>query len=766
MRVLGVDPGLGRCGWAVLERRGGRVAAAGYGTIHTDGEQVAPRLAELAARLRQVLATHRPEALAIERLFFNANVRTAMTVGQASGVVLLLAAEHGLEVTAYTPPQVKQAVTGTGSAPKEQVGYMVKALLGLAAVPAPADTADALAVALCHLNHAGLAGTGGTGVGRPVPPAPGRLAGPGRPDLAGAGQEGRRPVIASLRGRLLEVLADGAVIEVGGVGYRVFLTPKAAAGLPRDGEVLVHTVTYVREDTLALYGFATTDERRAFEQLLTATGVGPKLALAVLAVHAPDALRRAVSAGDTDALTLVPGVGRKGAARLILELKGKLGDGEPDLPAEDGRPPGLRRGPRGPRRPRLRPGRDQDRPGRPPARRRGLLDRGAAAPRPPRARVLEPVTDSDLLDPWPSDAERASEGSLRPRKLEEFVGQARVREQLGIVLESARRRGLPPDHLLFSGPPGLGKTSLAAIVAAELGVGFRVTSGPALERAGDLAAILTGLEAGDVLFVDEIHRLPRAVEEVLYPAMEDFQIDVVLGKGPGARSLRLDLPRFTLVAATTRTGLITSPLRDRFGFSARLDYYGPADLQAIVTRSAAILGVAIDQAGAGVLARRSRGTPRIANRLLRRVRDYAEVRADGAVDEAVAEAALELFEVDRLGLDKLDLALLRVLCERFGGAPVGLATLAVSVGEEQDTVEDVAEPYLLQLGFLQRTPRGRVATAAAFAHLGLERAPGPRRGPAQAPCSSRRTRSRIAAASAPSEVLNPWKVAGRSSSSC
>jgi holliday junction DNA helicase RuvB len=336
---------------------------------------------------------------------------------------------------------------------------------------------------------------------------------------------------------------------------------------------------------------------------------------------------------------------------------------------------------------------------------------------------------TDILDPQASQEERAGEGSLRPRRLGEFVGQARTREQLGVVLESARRRGVPPDHLLFSGPPGLGKTSLAAIVAAELEVGFRVTSGPALERAGDLAAILTGLEAGDVLFVDEVHRLPRAVEEVLYPAMEDFQIDVVLGKGPGARSLRLDLPRFTLVAATTRTGLITSPLRDRFGFSARLDYYAPADLEAIVTRSAGILGVAIAPAGAAVLARRSRGTPRIANRLLRRVRDFAEVRAAGAIDAAVAEAALELFEVDRLGLDKLDLALLRVLCERFGGAPVGLATLAVSVGEEPDTVEDVAEPYLLQLGFLQRTPRGRVATPAAYAHLGLappgEAAPAP-----------------------------------------
>jgi holliday junction DNA helicase RuvB len=326
---------------------------------------------------------------------------------------------------------------------------------------------------------------------------------------------------------------------------------------------------------------------------------------------------------------------------------------------------------------------------------------------------------TDLLAPQASPEERVTEGSLRPRRLAEFVGQARSREQLAVVLESARRRGTPPDHLLFSGPPGLGKTSLAAIVANELEAGFRVTSGPALERAGDLAAILTGLEPGDVLFVDEIHRLPRAVEEVLYPAMEDFQIDVVLGKGPGARSLRLDLPRFTLVAATTRTGLITSPLRDRFGFSARLDFYRSEELRTIVVRSAGILGVEIDSEGAEVLARRSRGTPRIANRLLRRVRDFAEVRGSGRIDAEVAERALELFEVDPLGLDKLDLALLKVLCERYGGQPVGLATLAVSVGEEPDTVEDVAEPYLIQLGFLQRTPRGRVASVAAFEHLGL-----------------------------------------------
>jgi Holliday junction DNA helicase RuvB len=329
------------------------------------------------------------------------------------------------------------------------------------------------------------------------------------------------------------------------------------------------------------------------------------------------------------------------------------------------------------------------------------------------------VSEDDLLtaEAWPS--ERAGEGSLRPRSLAEFVGQPRTREQLGIVLESAARRGLPPDHLLFSGPPGLGKTSLAAIVAAELGAGFRVTSGPALERAGDVAAILTGLEPGDVLFMDEIHRLPRPVEEVLYPAMEDFQIDVVIGKGAGARSLRLELPRFTLIGATTRSGLITSPLRDRFGFSARLDFYGTDDLRSIVLRSAAILEVDIDLDAADVLARRARGTPRIANRLLRRVRDYAEVRASGRIDRPVAAAALELFEVDPLGLDKLDLALLRGLCGRFGGGPVGVGTLATSIGEEPDTIEDVAEPYLLQLGFLQRTPRGRVATPAAFAHLGL-----------------------------------------------
>jgi Holliday junction DNA helicase RuvB len=284
---------------------------------------------------------------------------------------------------------------------------------------------------------------------------------------------------------------------------------------------------------------------------------------------------------------------------------------------------------------------------------------------------------------------------------------------------AARRRAQAADHLLFAGPPGLGKTTLAGIVAAEMDVRMHVTSGPALDRAGDLASILSQLDEGDVLFIDEIHRLSRAVEEVLYPAMEDFQLDIVLGKGPAARSIRLDVPRFTLVGATTRTGLITGPLRDRFGLVARLDFYEKADLQSIVTRAAGIFGIAIDAGAAGEIAGRSRGTPRIANRLLRRVRDFAEVRGNGAIDLVAAQQGLSLFGVDDLGLDKLDRALLKALCERFGGGPVGLSTLAISVSEPAETVEDVAEPFLIQQGLLMRTPRGRVATPAAWQHLGL-----------------------------------------------
>ncbi len=315
--------------------------------------------------------------------------------------------------------------------------------------------------------------------------------------------------------------------------------------------------------------------------------------------------------------------------------------------------------------------------------------------------------------------ERAAEAALRPRRLEDFVGQPVVREQLGLVLEAATARGVPPEHLLLSGPPGLGKTTLSMIVAAELGVPLRITSGPAIQHAGDLAAILSSLDEGEVLFVDEIHRIARPAEEMLYMAMEDFRVDVVVGKGPGATAIPLELPAFTLVGATTRAGLLAAPLRDRFGFTAHLDFYSADDLRTVLLRSARLLEVDLDPTAAEEIAGRSRGTPRVANRLLRRVRDWAQVRGDGTVDLAAAGAALEVYEVDALGLDRLDRAVLRALCERFGGGPVGLSTLAVAVGEEPETVETVAEPFLVREGLVARTARGRVATAAGYAHLGL-----------------------------------------------
>lgn len=534
-------------------------------------------------------------------------------------------------------------------------------------------------------------------------------------------------MIASVRGEVLDIALDHAVIEASGVGYRVNATPVTLGALHRGSEARLFTTMIVREDSMTLYGFSDLESKDLFSLLQTVSGVGPRLAMATLAVLEPEALRRALSEGNLTALTRVPGIGKRGAERMVVELRDKV-DAVPATAGVSGAVA-------------ANAIRDQivealeglGFPSSRPNKRRIPCSR--KHPTQPRPSHFDPLSRCSVkLDEFRPDrrlrgriagqrriggGDGEVEASLRPKSLDDFIGQPRVREQLQLVLTGAKMRGGTPDHILMSGPPGLGKTSMAMIIAGELGSSLRLTSGPALERAGDLAAMLSNLVEGDVLFIDEIHRIARPAEEMLYLAMEDFRVDVVVGKGPGATSIPLEVAPFTLVGATTRSGALTGPLRDRFGFTAHMDFYEPDELQQILMRSAGILGVNLEVDAGAEIARRSRGTPRIANRLLRRVRDFAEVRADGIVTMEVAQAALAVYDVDQLGLDRLDRSVLSALVRSFGGGPVGVSTLAVAVGEEPSTVEEVCEPFLVRAGMIARTPRGRVATAAAWKQLGM-----------------------------------------------
>ena len=531
-------------------------------------------------------------------------------------------------------------------------------------------------------------------------------------------------MIAQIRGILAQKAPGEVIVDVGGVGYQVFIPLTVFYKLPEPGsEVALQIHTHLREDALQLFGFHEPQDKQVFLLLTSVAGIGPRLAINILSGIPAAELKAAIKTGDQLRLISIPGVGKKLAERMILELKDKLMTVEtPTDTASRSSEPRLM----------------QDavsalmnlgyRQGEVEKNVRDAIQSGRTRGRDPilvdtAGRLHTRANLMNELDKIRRVAARAAEGAphdanLRPRGFDEYIGQDQVKENLKVAIAAARGRGEVLDHLLFHGPPGLGKTSLAYIIAREMGVNIKATSGPVIERPGDLAALLTNLEEGDILFIDEIHRLNHVVEEVLYPAMEDYQIDILIGQGPAARSMKLALKPFTLIGATTRSGLLTSPLRDRFGAIFRLDFYSPGALGEIIKRSASILDVAADAAGISEIARRSRGTPRIANRLLRRVRDYAQVRAAGKITKTVTEEALKMLEVDPIGLDKMDTMLLLTMIEKFSGGPVGVETLAAAIGEEKDTIEDVYEPFLIQAGFVHRTPRGRVATQLAYEHFG------------------------------------------------